>query len=166
MSKPLIELCDQLTVVVRELAEKRLDSREIVAEFRRRHARTISNASRDLEDKALVQLVSQVSRRRPALGLVPEGPDLFGYRVSAVVVVPRNLGGKPQRVLTTEMNERELKTWIAGHSQQRDEITEEVAEMSRLYQDVKDFFTTPDTTIAEAMASKHAKSMAGAAAGK
>ena len=163
MSKPLIELCDQLTVVVRELAEKRLDSREIVAEFRKRHPRTIAKASRDLEDKALVQLVSQVSHRRPAAALVPEGPDLFGYRVSTVVVIPKEAGGKPTRALTTGMNERELKSWIETHSQQRDDITEEVAEMSRLYGDAKPFFATSATTIAEALAAKAAKETASAA---
>ena len=52
------------------------------------------------------------------------------------------------------MNERELKAWIDTHSQQRDEITEEVAEMTRLYKDAKPFFKRTDTTVEEALAAK------------
>lgn len=156
MPTPMMELCNHLTVVVRELAEKRLGSREIVAEFRKRHARAIAKATRELEDRALVQLVSQVSHRRPAPALAPEGPDLFGYRVSTVVVIPKEVGGKTRstRALTIDMNERELKAWIDTHSQQRDEITEEVAEMTRLYKDAKPFFKRTDTTVEEALAAK------------
>ena len=159
MTTPMSELSDQLTVVVRELAEKRLSSREIIAEFRKRHPRLIARVSKELEDAALIQKVSQVSRRRPAPALAPDQPDLFGYRVASVVALPNELGGKQRttRALTTAMRERELRAWIDAHTQQRDDMTDEVAEMNRLYNDVRPYFATAETTVEEALAAKAEK---------
>jgi hypothetical protein len=159
VSKSLVELCDHLTVVVRELAEQRLDAREIVAEFRKLHLKYIEASSIELQDRTLIQLVNQVSRRRPAPALVPGEPDLFGYNVPPVVVIRQKVGGKVRKAhaLTMKMTKAEALAWIEDHSRARDEYTEDVAEMSRLLDEADRFFETPASTLEDALTAKSAK---------
>jgi hypothetical protein len=158
--KPITELRSELAVIVRDLADEDLSTREISDRFIKKKISLCHAAQMDLYRMAVVQLVNQVSHRRPRATLVPGQGDLFaGYGIPSIVAVKPKAPGKTRSVRrkATTLTYAEAQAWVRAHSQVRDELSREVAEMNRLLRDVKPYITSPQDTLEEALASRAAE---------
>jgi hypothetical protein len=149
-----------MSATVRDFGADGATSREIVAEFRKRHSSALSAATTELLDIALVKLVSEVSNRRPPATLVPGQGDLFaGFSVPCMVVVPtekgsgkREMGHKPFSKLTLQ----EANAWLKEHSKERVADTRRIAAIRKLLERVKPFMKKPEMTLEEGLAAAEA----------
>lgn len=149
----LTEIRDLLSVVIRQLGDDGLSSREIAAEFRKKHHREISKASDALLDLALVKLVGEVSERRPSPTLVPGQGDLFaGYSVPAAVAIAVPGQAEKQRKAFPKLTYYELQSWFREHSKEREANLHRLVEVRRLLKRIKPYMTSADMTVQEGLA--------------
>jgi hypothetical protein len=154
---PITVLRSELAVTVRDLADEDLSTREIWDRFAKKKLSLCHAAQTDLYAMAGVQLVNQVSHRRPNATLVPGQGDLFaGYSIPSVVAVKAKNAGKTRSVRrkSTTLTYAEAQAWVKAHSQVRDVLSTEVAEMNRLLHDIKPYITSPQNTLEEALAAR------------
>jgi hypothetical protein len=156
-SAELTEIRDLLSATIRQLGDEGLSSREMVAEFRKKHHREINSVSAALIDIALVKLVGEVSERRPSATLVPGQGDLFaGFGVPAAVVI--SVAGHPekQRKAFPKLTYGELLGWFKEHSKERESDVRKLLEVRRLLRVIKPFMKTGDMTVEEGLAAAEA----------
>lgn len=138
-------------------------TRDLVAGFRSAHPTEISDASRELEDKALVSLVDQVCRRRAKAPAAGQGDLFHGPRHPEAIVVEKVVGGRrrlvrqPFDAATFEEAMNYLDRPVSPRKGKRDEGA--LATLDRL----RPFFATPKTTVGEAKAAEAAALAAKAA---
>ena len=153
----LTEIRDLLSATIRQLGDDGLSSREMVAEFRKKHLREINTASSALIDIALIKLVGDVSERRPTATLVPGQGDLFaGFGVPAAVAI--SVAGHPekQRKAFPKLTYDELMGWFKEHSKERESDVRRLLEVRRLMRMIKPFMKTSDMTVEEGLAAAEA----------
>jgi hypothetical protein len=120
----LSKLRDRLSFINLELAGSRLTSREIVSKFMERERELIEATSSEILQIGLIQLLNQVSNRRPAS--VEHGQaDLFaGHNdFPVVVVVPvtaANGKKRAERRRFVDMTLAEALEWLDGHLRTRE----------------------------------------------
>jgi hypothetical protein len=153
----LTEIRDLLSATVRQLGDDGLSSREMVAEFRKRHHREIAAVTSALLDVALIKLVGEVSERRPSATLVPGQGDLFaGFGVPAAMAIAVPGHAEKQRKAVPKLTYDELNGWYKEHSKERESDVRKLLEVRRLLRTIKPFMTTGDMTVEQGLAAAEA----------
>lgn len=153
----LTEIRDLLSATVRQLGDGGLSSREMVAEFRKRHHREVAAVTSALLDVALIKLVGEVSERRPSATLVPGQGDLFaGFGVPSAVVITIAGHAEKQRKAFPKLTYDELTDWFKAHSKEREADVRKLLEVRRLLRTIKPFMKSGDMTVEEGLAAAEA----------
>ncbi|MEY9590992.1 CBS domain-containing protein [Bradyrhizobium yuanmingense] len=153
----LTELRDLLSAVVRQLGDEGRSSREMVAEFRKRHHRETAAVTSALVDVALIKLIGEVSERRPTPSLVPGQGDLFaGFSVPAAVAISVPGHAEKQRKAFPKLTFNELTHWYKEHSKAREADVRKLAGVRRLRNLIRPFMKTGDMTVEEGLAAAEA----------
>jgi hypothetical protein len=153
----LTEIRDLLSATIRQLGDDGLSSRDMVAEFKKRHHREIAAASSALLDIALIKLVGEVSERRPCATLVPGQGDLFaGFGVPAAVVITVAGYSEKQRKAFPKLTYDELTSWYKDHSKERESDLRKLSEVRRLLKMIKPYMKSGQMTVEEGLAAAEA----------
>jgi hypothetical protein len=153
----LTEIRDLLSATVRQLGDDGLSSREMVAEFRKRHPREVAAVTSALLDVALIKLVGEVSERRPSVTFAPGQGDLFaGFGVPAAVAITVAGHAEKQRKAFPKLTLNELLGWYKDHSKERESDVRKLLEVRRLLKLIRPFMKTGDMTVEEGLAAAEA----------
>lgn len=130
------------------MAQKGAESEDIVIAFQAQHRDSIAREIGDLTFIALMKLVGQVGSTR-AKGASAAQLEMFGeYGVPPTILIRKSDGRRMHRHVQS-MKPHEVRDYIAEHTRPRAKVSEEVAELARLLDDIEPFKKSEETTVGE-----------------
>jgi hypothetical protein len=151
MSKrTLRDLGDRLQAIMENWTEGPAPSTaDLVAALRKRHGRLITEYSRELENRALTKLVSDVANRKSMRGN-PDQPDLFlGYSgIPNRIMIGGRKNGHWQRLPDTTIGQ--MREFVNEKNARKRALTERDA-LAELLADLEAAGAKPTMTVAEAI---------------